>query len=300
MDPIFYIERSSGETKEEKVYGFFFVNLLYGSYPLSGIFGTLLQAIAKLPFISTLYGKIQRLAITKRKIQPFIDQYKINMEEAATQANHFCSFNDFFIRKLKKSARPIPKDATTAIIPADGRYLFIPNLSNQDGFYVKGKKFSLKSFLQDDHLAERYEKGLMIIARLCPTDYHRFHFPCACFPEKPKLINGFLNSVNLSSLKHNIHVFSENKRMLTLLNTENFGLVVYAEVGAVCVGAIEQTFNFGKKQSKGDEKGYFAFGGSSLVLLFEPNRLHLEQDLLKSPKHTEIRCEFGQILGSAK
>ncbi len=300
MDPIYFIERETHEKKEEKVYGFFFVHLLYGNYPFSSFFGRLLQSIAKLPFISYLYGQIQRHSITKKKVKPFVEQYQINMNEAEKKVDQFTSFNDFFIRKLKKTARPIPTDTETAIIPADGRYLFVPNISKQDGFYVKGKQFSLKSFLKDSQLAKRYENGLMIIARLCPTDYHRFHFPCACIPEEPKLINGPLNSVNLVSLKQNIHVFSENKRMMTCLNTESFGQVLYAEVGAVCVGAIEQTFKPNERQGKGAEKGYFAFGGSSLILLFEENRLKLEDDLLKFPKHMEIRCQFGQKLGTAQ
>lgn len=299
MEPIYYIDRETGEKKEEKVYGFFFVHLLYGQYPLSGFLGRFLQFIARLPLLSYLYGKIQRMKWTRKKIAPFVKQYQINLDEAQKNLSSFTSFNDFFIRSLKKEARPFDLDPNIAIAPADGRYLFVPNISKQDGFYVKGKKFSLKSFLKEDALVERYEKGLMILARLCPTDYHRFHFPCAGIPEKAKLINGTLHSVNLSSLKQNIDVFSENKRMLTLFNTEHFGEVLYAEIGAVCVGAIEQTYTPDQHVAKGEEKGFFAFGGSSLILLFEPNRLQIETDLLKYPKYTEILCKFGQPLGRA-
>lgn len=299
MEPIIYLDRETKQKVEERVYGFFFVYLVYGQYPLSGLFGSLLKAIVKMPFISKLYGHIQDLSITKRKVKPFIEKYQIETEEMEKKPHQFTSFNDFFYRKLKKNARPFPPSAQNAIIPADGRYLFIPDISKQDGFYVKGKKFSLDSFFEDASLAERYRDGLMIIARLCPTDYHRFHFPCACIPQKSKLINGPLNSVNPSSLKHNIEVFSENKRMITLLNTESFGQVVFAEVGAVCVGSILQEFTPGQKQSKGAEKGYFAFGGSSLVLLFEPDRIQLDEDLLNLPPHLEIRCKFGQSLGIA-
>lgn len=299
MQPIYFIERETHERKEEKVYGFFFVHLLYGNYPFSGIFGKLLVMIARLPFISILYGKIQRMRLTRRKIKPFVEKYQINMKESVKKVEEFTSFNDFFVRKLKPSARDIDPAPEKAIMPADGRYIFVPNLSKEDGFYVKGQKFSIRSFLKDEQLARRYEGGLMVIARLCPTDYHRFHFPCACIPEKSKLINGYLNSVNLTSLKQNIHVFSENKRMLTTLNTEHFGLVLYSEIGAVCVGGIEQTYTPLQRAVKGQEKGYFAFGGSSLILLFEPDRLELAPDLKQFPKYTEVRCEFGQLLGTA-
>lgn len=299
MQPIHYIERTTNERKEEKVYGSFFVHLLYGKYPFSGLISRALIAISRFPLVSVLYGKIQHSRLSKRKVKPFIKKYKINMLESQKSADQFQSFNDFFIRKLKPDARAIDPAAEKAIIPADGRYIFIPNISTEDGFYVKGKKFSLDTFLQDKMLYERYKDGLMIIARLCPVDYHRFHFPCTCIPQKARLINGPLNSVNLLSLKHNIHVFSENKRMTTILNTEHFGQVVFSEIGAVCVGGIHQTYTPLEKIPKGQEKGYFSFGGSSLILLFEKGRLELAPDLKKFPKYTEVRCQFGQILGHA-
>lgn len=299
MQPIYFIDRVTQEKKVEKIYGHAFVYLLYGKYPLSKIFRNLLQLLAKLPFISHLYGKIQDTKWSKKKVLPFIQKFKINMDEYEKKPFQFTSFNDFFYRKLKKGARNIKSTSNQAIIPADGRYLFVPKISSREGFYVKGKKFSLKEFLKDDQLAARYENGIMVIARLCPTDYHRFHFPCSGIAQKPKLINGYLNAVNLVSLKNNIDVFSENKRQITILNTEKFGQVVYAEVGAVCVGSIVQTYPKNGLFNKGDEKGYFAFGGSSLVLLFEENRLQLDSDLLNAPPYLEILCQYGQSLGTS-
>lgn len=299
MEPIFYIDRKTKEKLEEKVYGHRFVHLLYGQYPLSGLINRFFQALSKWPFVSYLYGKLQDTKWSRKKILPFIREFKINTEEFEKKPEKFKSFNDFFYRKLKKDARKIEGGAEHAIIPADGRYIFIPKISNQDGFYVKGKKFCLNEFLKDENLAKRYQNGVMVIGRLCPTDYHRFHFPCSGIAQKPKLINGYLNSVNLVSLKNNIDVFSENKRMITLLNSEKFGQIVYAEVGAVCVGSIIQTYPENTLCKKGDEKGYFAFGGSSIVLLFEQNRIKLSEDLLDSSHYLELKCEFGQVLGSA-
>ena len=91
----------------------------------------------------------------------------------------FTSFNDFFYRKLKKGKRDIVGNANQAIIPADGRYLFVPKISNTDGFYIKGKKFCLNEFLKDKQLADRYENGVMIIARLCQLTITGFTFPAA-------------------------------------------------------------------------------------------------------------------------
>lgn len=299
MEPIYFIDRITKEKKKEKVYGYSFVYLLYGRYPLSGVLNLFLQWLAKLPFVSYLYGKIQDTKWSRKKVIPFIKKFDIKEEEFEKRSSQFTSFNDFFYRKLKKGVRKVEGGSAQAIIPADGRYLFVPKLSNRDGFYVKGKRFCLSEFLKDENLAARYENGVMVIARLCPTDYHRFHFPCNGIALIPKPINGYLNAVNLVSLKNNIDVFSENKRALTLLNTEKFGQVVFAEVGAVCVGSIVQTFTLGTLFKKGDEKGYFAFGGSSIVLLFEENRIQLDKDLLNAPPYLEMRCEFGQTLGSA-
>ncbi len=299
MEAIHFIDRISRQKIQEKIYGFFFVYMLYGQYPCSSFFNRLLQTVARIPFISYLYGKIQDTRWSRRKVLPFIQQFEIDMGETLKRPSQYQSFNDFFYRKLKPGARSFPKEAQTAIMPADGRYLFIPNISKRDGFYVKGHRFQLASFLKDEALSERFEKGVMIVARLCPTDYHRFHFPCSGIAEKPKMINGYLNAVNLASLKNNIHVFSENKRMITLLNTERFGQVAYIEIGAVCVGSIIQTFEPNKLFQRGDEKGYFAFGGSCVVMLFEENRLMLDKDLLKAPNYLEMRCKFGQSLGTS-
>lgn len=299
MQSIYYLDRKTKEKKHERVYGQFFVSLVYGKYPCSPLFNKLLQTLIKYPPFSILYGKLQHAKFSKKKVKPFIEQYQIDMTESQKKADQFSSFNDFFIRKLKSGARKIDQNPLNACIPADGRYLFVPNIQKQKGFYVKGKKFCLKTFLNDEAIAKRYENGTMVIARLCPVDYHRFHFPFNCIPEKAKLINGFLHSVNLTSLKNNIDVFSQNKRYLTTLNTEKFGQVIYSEVGAVCVGATSQTYQPNQKVTKGQEKGFFEFGGSSLILLFEPNCIKLDDDLLNSDDYMEIHCKFGQSMGSA-
>ena len=150
------------------------------------------------PLFSALYGWWQKQPITKRKIAPFIKNFHIDTSEFLDDPTTFRSFNDFFIRKLKPSARPFSLDPKMAIIPADGRYYFYQNIKEADGFLVKGEKFDLHSLLQDDPLAHRYAHGSMVLARLCPTDYHRYHFPCDCIPGPTRFINGWLYSVNPS------------------------------------------------------------------------------------------------------
>lgn len=302
MKPIYYIERTTGQNCEEQVYGGWFLNFLYGNSLLSRWIGTFVAyCLARLSFISAIYGYFQQAPLTARKVIPFIERYKIDSSEFVENSQSFKSFNDFFIRHLKPEARPIDPNSQRAIIPADGRYLFFQNIKEVDGFLVKGQKFDLATLLDSEELASRYSEGAMAIARLCPTDYHRFHFPCDAIPSKTRRINGFLYSVNPIALKKNIHIFTENERTITSLQTKQFGEVQFLEIGATFVGAIHQTYTPFKNAIKGDEKGYFSFGGSSLILLFPPNAIRFDADLLKaSAHHTEIRCLMGQSMGSCQ
>lgn len=295
MDDIYYIDRKSGKKCLEDIYGAKALRWIYGESLLGRFFQSL---VTKSSLFSRLYGFCQKLPWSKRKIRPFVERYKIDPQEFLKPISEFKSFNDFFIRELKLSARPIAGSAHQAAIPADGRYLFYPDISAAEGFLVKGQKFELTQFLQNPQLAERYAQGTMVMARLCPTDYHRFHFPCSGVPGISRLINGYLFSVNPIALRQNIHIFSENKRMICELESVDFGKVLLVEVGATNVGTIQQTYKPFQFCQKGDEKGYFSFGGSSLILLFEPQTIILDPDLIKaSQEQIEILCHMGQSLG---
>lgn len=207
---------------------------------------------------------------SRTKIIPFIRDFHIDVAEFADPVESFYSFNDFFIRKLKPKARPIAFGENIAVFPADGRHLVFPDISKVEGFYIKDSKFDLRRLLNDEFLFELYKRGSMVISRLCPTDYHRFHFPCTCIPGKSKLINGPLFSVNPLALKKHIAILSENKRVLTSLETGLFGQALYIEVGATCVGSIKQTFTPNKPHEKREEKGYFEFGVLAPFSSFNP------------------------------
>lgn len=290
MKPLEYFDRQTRQLQQEQIYGGAFIRLLYES-PLGKL---LLPILAKPAWFSKLYGAIQKSGLSKRKVAPFIRQYRVDSTEFSRQ--DFKSFNEFFTRTLKKEARPIAQ--TALVMPADGRYLVIPDLSTCDGIWVKGKCFDLATFLGSKDLAERYKGGALVIARLCPVDYHRFHFPCDCIASQPRLINGHLYSVSPLALVQNINIFSENKRYITELQTQNLGKIQYIEVGATNVGSVVQTA-LSKSQAKGNEKGYFEFGGSCVVLLIEKGRVKFADDLLKySEKKIEVRALMGQPLAS--
>lgn len=296
---IHYINRLTKKEEEEQVFGKAFLHLLYGEGKVARLFSFLfLPFVARSPFFSRFYGTLQKRKSSKRNIQPFIEQYKVDTSEFLLPVEAFHSFNDFFIRKLKPSCRPFAQGEDVAILPADGRYLVYPHIASSEGFLIKGEKFSLEELLQDKALAHKYAEGSLVIARLCPVDYHRFHFPCAGTPEPAQLINGPLFSVNPVALKKNIHILSENKRVITPFHTKNFGTILYIDVGATAVGTIHQTFTPHKPCAKGDEKGYFSFGGSCLLLLFEPGRIHFDQDLLDASRRSlETLGRLGQPLG---
>ena len=293
IEKIYYIDRRTGEKKEERIYFESSLRFLYGSR-IGKLFGILL---AKLPIFSRCSGWWQRQKWTKKKIAPFITQYDVETAEWENPPEAFPSFDAFFVRTLKKGCRTL---APGPIIPADGRYLFYQDVAACDGFIVKGKKFSLEKLVGSDPLTQSYSEGSMAIARLCPCDYHRFHFPVDCIPGPARLINGPLYSVNPIAVKQNIVLLTENKRMITCLKTDHYGTILFIEIGATNVGSIHQTYQPGIPYKKGDEKGYFSFGGSSLILLFEKGCIRLANDLLiNSAQHIETLCLMGQPLERA-
>lgn len=292
---IYYFDRLSNKVKEERVYHGFFLRWLYkGSF----LRKFTRNFVCRLPIISKAYGMLQKTAFSGKKVAPFISTYNVDASEFLHPIDAFVSFNDFFMRKLKPESRPIVEDESLIAMPADGRYLVYPNLYECDGIWTKGRKFSLFELLgKDEALAKKYEWGSAVIVRLAPMDYHHFHFPCDATPSQPKLINGPLFSVNPIALRQNIDYLTQNKRVLTMLETKNFGQIAYIEVGATFIGSIHQTFTPGKFYKKGEEKGCFSFGGSCVILLFEPDRVIFAQDLIEQSKEgRETRGLMGQLL----
>jgi phosphatidylserine decarboxylase len=216
MDDIVYFDRYKNSTCVEKVYGDKALRWTYGT--LAGRIS--LNVLVKRAIFSHWYGWRMDQPSTREKIAPFIAQYELDPSEFLCDVKDFASFNEFFFRKLKPEARPIDTAASSVVFPADGRHLCVPDLSQCDGLFVKGEMFSLEKLLQDRKLADRYAKGSLLLSRLCPVDYHRFHFPAAGVPGATRLINGPLFSVNPIALCQNIQILATNKRCVTELQTE--------------------------------------------------------------------------------
>jgi len=292
MQPITFVDRATGETINENPPGEGFLKFLYHNP-----FGQLsLELLVKRKLLSSLYGRLMDGPGSAKRIQPFVDSYGINMDEATKKVADYTSFNDFFYRKLKPEARLIGEGFVS---PADGKLLAFETIKDVDEYYVKGSKFTLKEYLQDDALAAKYEGGSMLLVRLAPNDYHRFHFPYAGTPAESVAINGAYYSVSPYAVQPNFaKVFCENKRAYTILATEDKGDVLVSPVGATMVGGILHTYEPNVAIEKGGEMGYFAFGGSSLLLLMEPGAVKLDADLLENTRAMkETAVVMGEQIG---
>jgi phosphatidylserine decarboxylase len=291
--PIQYFERESGQLKTEKVAGEKWLVWLY----YNPIGEATLWALAKRKLVSSIYGTMMDRTSSAKKIHPFIEDFDIDMSVA--QKQEFSNFNDFFTRKLKNNARPIDTSTTIVVSPADGKILAYANISNTD-FFIKGYRFDVTSFLDNPELAQKYQNGALLIIRLAPMDYHRFHFPVTGNLSPNKKIDGDYYSVNPFALRKKAEIFCLNKREYTILSNPLIGDVVMAEVGATMVGSIVQTFN-GSTVNKGEEKGYFKFGGSTVVLLFEKSKIHIDEDILiNTAKGYETTVKMGERIGEMK
>ena len=291
-----FFNRSKGTVETERVYGENWLKLIYDN-PFGKL---LLWAAVKKSWFSRWYGWRMSQPASKARIRPFIRKYKLDEEEFDSDPEGFRSFNEFFSRKLKPDARPIEQENAVAVFPADGRHLGVQDLSANLGFYVKGQKFDLPKLFQSEELAGRFRKGSLIISRLCPVDYHRFHAPVSGKISEARLINGSLFSVNPIALRKRLSVFWDNKRYLCMIDSDYHGKVAQFIVGATCVGSATFTFSQNQRVKKGEELGYFSFGGSSVLTLFEKDRLRISEDVQQhSQANIETYAKMGEEMGRA-
>lgn len=293
-EPIVYYNRYTQQPEQEKILGERGLRWVYGS-----TLGQLsLHVLIKRAVFSHLIGALKSSRRSARDLPVFVREYGINTEEMLLPPESYTSFNEFFIRKLKPGARPVCAGSHTLAMPADGRHSAWQDAAEIRRVFVKGQSFDLPALLGDAQLAERYQHGALLLSRLCPVDYHRFHFPVAGTPTAPRRIPGPLASVSPYSLRRHLAWLWTNKREITLLHTEHVGDIAIIAVGATGVGAIHQTYTPEQPVQKGDEQGYFSFGGSTIITLFEPQRIRFADDLLEqTARGYELYARQGDILG---
>ena len=291
-----FFNRYTQSMETEQVYGEGFLRWIYET----SLGKVSLHALVKRAVFSKWYGWRMNRAKSRARVAPFVAKYGLDPNDYIAPKGGFTSFNDFFYRKLKPAARPIFDDPNVAVFPADGRHFGFQDVSQMSGFYVKGQRFDLTRLLGSAKLAEQFAKGSLIFSRLCPVDYHRYHFPVAGIPGEAKMLNGSLFSVNPIALQQQLAYLWENKRALTEIESPRFGKGLYLEVGATCVGSMVETYQPNQAMQRGDEKGYFRFGGSTTILMFEPGKVTLDSDLIEwTKKQTEVYAHMGDSLGKA-
>jgi phosphatidylserine decarboxylase len=252
--------------------------------------------------LSRIYGAYNDSSLSRHKIEDFVKKLDINIHECEKDVSDYESFNDFFIRRLKPDARPLNTEENSFICPGDGRLLVFPKIDEETISYLKWAPIKLHDLFNfDESLVETYTNGSCGILRLCPTDYHRFHFPLTGKAGITRTVPGVLHSVSPYSLEEKIPVYTVNKRTMCEIETPQYGKVLMMEVGALFVGTIVQTYRAGCQVKKGDEKGYFKFGGSTCVFFTQKGILHFDQDLIEqSRKGRETLVQMGEKIGTVQ
>jgi len=248
--------------------------------------------------MSRLLGWYCDLRLSRSKIAHTIEVLKLDCSEFRDDVSSFKTFNQFFYRHLRPEVRPFSLDSNVLVAPADARYTFMQELDGETFVPIKGVDFTVKELLGGEFNDEiDFSAGSMFIARLCPADYHRYHYPTNGKVLRHWLISGRYHSVNPIALALGIKVFTHNYRQVTLLDLDNFGKVAFVEVGAFGVSGIEQTHTDGEFK-KMDEKGYFTYGGSTIVMIFERGKVQFDDDILrKTTEGYESLIRVGESIG---
>lgn len=296
LKPIRYADLDTGVVQEEQVYGGSWVKLLYGTWG-----GRAVSAFIALPWFSRFYGWLQDRPASSKKVLPFIARFDIEMddfviEEGRSPEAPFSTFNQFFTRRVSEGARPFA-EAPYFPAPCDARYFAYAELGDDVRIPVKGSKFKASALLKNEAWQAHFEDGPGFIARLCPVDYHRFHFPDDGEVLATWRVRGALHSVNPWALAFRDDIFMMNEREVTIVQTDNFGKLAYIEVGATCVGKIQQNYT-DKKFARGDEKGMFLFGGSTVIVIGEKGRWNIDPAILdNTAQGIETYLKMGRALG---
>lgn len=221
---------------------------------------------------------------SKEEIEKFIEFHGLDMSEVLLPLDEFKNFNEFFYRALKPGARPCsaPDKPRIIVSPADCRSVVFNSITQATKIWVKGREFNMKRLLGDAYPEDvsRFEGGALGIFRLAPQDYHRFHIPVDGIMGKPKTIEGEYYTVNPMAIRSALDVYGENVRVLVPIDSEQHGRVMVICVGAMMVGSTVITRNEGDHVRRAEELGYFKFGGSTILLLFEPGRMTFDNDLV--------------------
>jgi len=263
-------------------------------------------------------GKEMNDPKSKSQINSFVETHRLNMNEVANKPSEFKTFNEFFFRKLKPDARSeaFPGIDSVAVSPADCRMMVFNTIDDSKELWIKGENFTVSHLLdgydQDGKIAPMFTGGSLVIARLAPQDYHRFHLPVTGYLKKRFPIGGDYNTVNPMAIRRNVDVYTTNKRTICPIETNEFGTVLLIAIAATMVGSIHFSICDCKQEcsdgacvenrlvQKFTDFGYFAFGGSTTLVLFRPGAIKFDSDLSQnSLNQMETLVKVGMRIGES-
>lgn len=258
--------------------------------------GRLFLKIATKPVVSKIAGWFMDKRISALAIKGFVKKNNIDIDEY--EDRKYNSYNDFFTRKIKAECRKFDMNKNSLISPCDSKLTVYP-INDKSIFQIKNSYYRIEDLLKDKALAKKYKDGYCLIFRLCVDDYHRYCYIDDGTKNENKFIKGLLYTVRPIALE-NYNIYKENSREYTILKTKNFGEVVHIEVGATIVGRIKNHHDI-YTFKKGEEKGMFEFGGSTIVLLIEKDKVIIDKEILDNTiSGYETVVKIGEKIGIKK
>lgn len=265
------------------------LSFLYDTAP-----GRLLLRGLVCPAVSALCGRYLDSPVSRLHIPAFVRKHHIDLSDYEPRA--YRSFNEFFTRRIRDGLRPVDRAADSLIAPCDGRLSVYP-ITQGASFSVKGSRYDLSDFLGGSAAGD-FTGGLCLIFRLCVDDYHRYCYLDSGIPVGGGYLGGVLHTVRPIALRR-YPVFIQNSRAYTVLRTEHFGTVAQVEVGALLVGKIHNYPVRGPVR-RGEEKGLFLYGGSTVVVLLEKGAARLPAVYFeRTEQGLETLVKYGQKIGTA-
>lgn len=268
-----------------------FLSKMYGCAIGRGLIKILVH-----PVFSKIGGVFLSSSLSKPMIGKFVKNHSIDLSRYTAQ--NFKSYNEFFTRKLKKEKLNINMQKTAFISPCDSK-LSVSEITEDGIFHIKHTDYTIASLLKDESLSKEFIGGTAFTFRLTVDDYHRYCYPDWCFKHEGKKVKGILHTVNpVANDKYPI--YKENAREYCVLDTQNFGKVLFMEVGALMVGKISNHHLIGEF-NRGDEKGMFEFGGSTIILMTQKDTVTVDEDILLNSKDGyETIVSIGEKIGAKK
>lgn len=285
-----YIERD-GRKREETSSQDRLLSFLYGH-----VWTRALLRLFVVPAVSKAGGHIMDSRLSVLFIKPFVKKNGIDL--SCYEKKTFRSYNDFFTRRIRPELRPVAREPEALISPCDGK-LSIYRIGERTRFCIKHTTYSVTALLQSKKLAERFEGGYAVVIRLTVDDYHRYCYVAQGEVSAPVRIPGVLHTVN--PVANDVYpIYKMNAREYCVLHTERAGDILMMEVGALFVGKI-RNYPVNGPVKKGQEKGMFEFGGSTVVLLLQKDRVKPDEDLLRNTDEGfETIIKLGEKIGTVQ